>query len=492
MQDRQSPVRAAIDVGSNTIHIVVASGTPTDLDILEDEVDLVRIGESVTENGEISSQKQDQAIVVLRQFKALAEKHGAETIMVLATEAIRKANNSDAFLERVQKETGLTVQIISGTVEATLTFFGATYEALQKPDVAAELAVMDLGGGSTELVMAKRGHIDWKTSLPVGSGALHDRYLPSNPPTADELRRAQTYLWAFFKDISIPQTPPELIVTGGSANSLVNLARQAFHLDEDVSRLSLDDIAHCEGLLSALAAEEIAQRYGQLVGRASILPAGAAILRAVMDRLHLCEITVSPHGIREGALLAYERFGEKWLERVGEEVTEQAQKSEDGNAYEDARKAAAEEPFAASGQRMLHERVKKMLEWQDEVLKNDDSESIHKMRVATRRLRATMDAYESCCSPKQFKMVYRQVKKMANLLGTARDTDVMLQHLQEQHEQLLHEEQAGLRWLIKRLETYREQSQQELEDYFEMHDMEELKRQLETSIKKGASKHGKS
>src|SRR5947209_3984717 len=140
--DQSSPMRAAIDIGSNTIHIVVARATPDDLDIVEDQVELVRIGESVNATKEISQQKRDQTLTTLRQYKELAERHGAEQVLVVATEAIRKASNSAEFLEDVKRETGLDVQIISGTAEATLTFYGATYEEARKAGTPAQLGVM--------------------------------------------------------------------------------------------------------------------------------------------------------------------------------------------------------------------------------------------------------------------------------------------------------------------------------------------------------------
>ncbi len=127
MQEQSSPVRAAIDIGSNTIHIVVARCTPDNLDIVEDEVEMVRIGESVNATGEISQHKRDVAIATLKKYKDLAEQHGADRILVVATEAIRKATNSAEFLQDVQRETGLEVHIVSGTVEAVLTFLGATW-----------------------------------------------------------------------------------------------------------------------------------------------------------------------------------------------------------------------------------------------------------------------------------------------------------------------------------------------------------------------------
>jgi exopolyphosphatase/pppGpp-phosphohydrolase len=492
MPKQQSPIDAAIDIGSNTIHVVVARCQPDDLDIVEDEVELVRIGESVNATGEISSEKRDAAIATLQQYKALAERHDAEQILVVATEAIRKASNSAEFLEDVQRETGLQVHLINGDVEATLTFYGATYEQSKNPGASAQLGVMDLGGGSTELVTAKNMHISWRTSIPIGSGWLHDRYLSSNPPSPDDLAIAHTFLQAYLQGMRIKQHPASLIVTGGSANSLLLLAQQAFRLDRSANRLTYDDLLHCEGLLSAFPAEEISQRYQQPLGRARILPAGALIIREVMSRLNLNEITISPHGIREGALLAYARYGEHWLERVNQEAAASNQAA--GPAVKNAavKDDIQHETFAQSGQHMLQERVEKLLEWRNEVLKHEDVEAVHKMRVATRRLRATLDAFESCCKPTQFKRVYRQVKNMADILGAARDTDVMLQDLREKYEQAPLTEQAGVQWLIDHLDTYRQQRQQDLEDFFKMLDDQALQQQVESCIQKGALRNGQS
>ena len=116
------PMRAAIDIGSNTIHLVVARCTPYDLEIVEDQQEMVRIGESVTATGEISAEKTKAAIATLKRYKALARKHNASPILVVATEAIRQATNSEAFLEQVYSKTKLTVNLISGTAEAALTF----------------------------------------------------------------------------------------------------------------------------------------------------------------------------------------------------------------------------------------------------------------------------------------------------------------------------------------------------------------------------------
>jgi exopolyphosphatase/pppGpp-phosphohydrolase len=481
---------AAIDIGSNTIHIVVARCAPNDLDIAEDQVELVRIGESVNATGAISAEKRDAAIAVLRQYRALAEQHSAERIFTVATEAIRKASNSDEFLEDVKRETGLQVHLISGTVEATLTFYGATYEESKQRDAPTRIAVMDLGGGSTELVTARNLRITWRASFPVGSGWLHDRYLLADPPTPDDLAVAHTFLKTYLQGIRIKSQPPMLIVTGGSANSLLLLARQAFSLDPSSNRLTYDDLMRCEGLMSTLPAQEIAQRYGQPIGRARILPAGELIIREMMSRLNLQEISISPHGIREGVLLAYARYGENWLERVNEEASTSALSAGTGVKKAAMLEGEPEETFVQAGQRMLRERAEKLLDWRDEVLRNEDIEAVHKMRVATRRLRATLDAFESCCEPRQFKKVYRRIKKMADLLGSARDTDVMLQGLQAELEQVADEEVAGVRWLMHRLETYRQQKQQALEDFFSGMDEKDLRKQVAACIQEGEASDG--
>jgi len=244
----------------------------------------------------------------------------------------------------------------------------------------------------------------------------------------------------------------------------------------------------CQGLLSSLPAEEIAQRFDQPLERARILLAGALIIQAVMSRLHINEIHVSSHGIREGVLLAYERYGDRWLEVVSKSAADlnHRQQSEAPVPI-----IPEEQPFARSGRRMLLERTQKMLEWLKEVQKHEDIEAVHKMRVASRRLRAALDAYESCCDPKLFKKVYRQVKKTADTLGATRDTDVMLLDLQAQLEQAKSEEQAGIRWIIKRLETFRQQKQDELDSFLESLDEGTLKKQVESLIPEGVKSNGK-
>ena len=487
MQNQEAPVLAAIDIGSNTIHIVIARCSPTSLEILHDEQEMIRIGESVTASGAISAQKLDETISVLSHYKTLAAQHTPSPILVVATEAIRKARNSQQFLTSIHSATNLDVHIIDGSVESLLTYYGATYELYQEPHPPSQVAVLDLGGGSMELVTARNNHVTWHTSVPLGSGWLHDRYLQSNPPSEEDLEVARTFLNTYIAGLRFKQRPPTLIATGGSANSLLLLARRAFDLPEHETRLTYEQIVRCEGLLSDLPAEEISQRYEQPLKRARILPAGALIIDALMIHLHLSAIRISTHGIREGVLLAYARYGDQWLHSLQENV----QPSEQENGITSSPEEGQEETFAQSGSRLLLERTHKMLEWCSEVLKHEDIEAVHKMRVASRRLRAVLDAYEVACDPRRFKKVYLQVKEIADILGKARDTDVMVANLQQQLAETADESQAGLQWLIQHLSAYRQAHQEKLEAFLQALDQEAFVQQMLSCLPDGENKHGK-
>jgi len=401
-------------------------------------------------------------------------------VLAVATEAMRKARNGEEFIQHIQEKTGLPVQIISGDVESVLTFYGATYELAQEPDAPNQVGVMDVGGGSTELITSKKMQINWRTSVHMGSGQLHDKYLHSNPPTHEEMEEAGQFINSILQDVQVPQNPSMLMVTGSSASALLKLAQHAFDLDKQSSYLTQDDLLRLQGLLNAMPAEEIAKRYEQQLERARILPGGALIIHTMMGWLQLDKIRVSLHGLREGVLLAYTRHGDSWLEQVND-IASQAGKDSD----EEKRAEEQKKDFVQFGQDALSKSAKKFVKWKDDILKNEDVEAVHKMRVASRHLRATLDAYESCCQPKTFKKLNKRIKKLADRLGTVRDTDVMLQGLHEQLSQMSSQDQAGVQWLIDRLETYHKQQEKVLKASLQKLDEKAFLQQVKTCISQG-------
>ncbi|HEY6284789.1 MAG TPA: CHAD domain-containing protein [Ktedonobacteraceae bacterium] len=483
MEQPASAIHAAIDIGSNTIEVLIARCLPDNLEIIEHQSTMVRLGESVDDKGEISRDKFKMALDAIKKYQKLAKGHGAEKILAFATEALREAQNSQKFIETVKHETDIEVRLISGFAEAVLDYYGTTYSS----DTPTDAGVLDVGGGSTEIVTAKNGRITWLTSVPIGSGEIHDRYLPSDPPTREEIEAARSYLASQLAMLHIQQAPPALIVTGSSASSLLKLTRRAYKLDEQSDRMTFEDLALCEGLLCAFPAKEIAKRFDQNPERALVLPAGGMVIQAVMQCLHLNEIHVSSHGVREGALLAYARYGEHWLEEVNS-IASKRGTSQDEQNTQDMR----QEPFAEFGRDILPKYAKQFLKWPGDIRKQEDSETVHEMRVASRRLRAALGSFESCGDPKLFKKVNQKVKNLADHLGTVRDTDVMISGLRADLQDLTGEEQAGVQWLIDRLDIYHRQEQKSLDAELQSLDEDTLRQQIDTCISKGGAHNGQS
>jgi hypothetical protein len=506
MSIHKNDIHATIDLGSNSAKITVARVFDNTIEIIVHESTMIRLGESVNESGEITSEKQGAVITTLQKYQQLAQQHEASSITVVATEAVRQAQNRDAFLEAVQRETGLTIHILSGEIEAALTFLGATSDHEEVSDAG----IVDIGGGSTELITAQQGHIQWLISLPIGSGWLHDHYLSSDPPATNAIEEARTFLHEYFGQVQLLHEPAPaeqarrlLIATGSSAKILLALAKQALKVDQEEHTLSRHDLLGCFGLLAALPAEEIARRYEQPFERARVLPSGALIILALMNSLQLEEISVSQRGVSEGALLAAQRYGENWMEHPDLQVdASHIGKAPTPSDLDEDDKPAKDTPhkdntlrlltFAETGQRELRKRGKTFLKGIDPVLQNEDIEAVHKMRVASRRLRATLDSYESACARKPFKGVYQEVKLAADLLGTARDTDVMLQNLEQQQQEVPDNERPGIQWLVSRLQSYREQQQEEIEAFFEDFRGKRFNRLVASCIPEGGSNRGKS
>ena len=326
------PPFAAVDVGSNTIHLVVARPTDDghDLITLADELDLTRLGADDSATGAIGSERAARAIAVLRAQAAQAKSLGAQELLAIATEGVRAAVNADDFLEQVRKETGITLRVVTGDQEAALTYWGATSGL--SPTAHERLAALDLGGGSMEVVIGEGSRIHWRTSLPLGSGVMHDRYAPSDPPQTTELEQVRQETTAQLATLGVPLPVARVIACGGTATTLAALAAQALHIPEpaelaagketpppnaDGMRLGLLTREHLEALAAlfcATPAAQLTERYGVPDARARLLGAGEAVLSAAADHLGVGALAISRRGVREGAILARLHAGDAWLE----------------------------------------------------------------------------------------------------------------------------------------------------------------------------------
>ncbi|MEA2231223.1 MAG: exopolyphosphatase / guanosine-5-triphosphate,3-diphosphate pyrophosphatase [Solirubrobacteraceae bacterium] len=281
---------ACIDIGSNTTRLLVAENDAERMLELLAERAFTRLGSARDERGEIGAQKiAEVAAVVARQVR-LAREMKVDSLRIVATAALRQAVNAAALGRAIEASCGARMELLGEEEEARLAFVGAVGMLVRPP--AGQLGVVDVGGGSTELVVGtKAGGVTWSMSLPVGSSVLTDADLPSDPPTEAELAALRDKLAALFDTVSAPQ-PAAAYAVGGSATSLHRLVGVV---------LSHDALACGLAALVTDPAAEVALRLGLHTERVRLLPAGILLLDAAARALR-APLELAGGGLREGVV----------------------------------------------------------------------------------------------------------------------------------------------------------------------------------------------
>jgi exopolyphosphatase/guanosine-5'-triphosphate,3'-diphosphate pyrophosphatase len=276
-------VCACVDIGTNTTRVLVAEVKDGRLaEVLQQRV-FTRIGTGPA----IAPEKIAEVARVVAAQVALARSAGAERVRVVATAAIRAAVNRDEFLAAMTEP----VEILEGAEEARLAFLGAT-RTLGR-ELPGVVGVVDVGGGSTEIAVGTvEEGVGWSSSFFVGSGALADHYLRSDPPTAEELRAVRSHACDVLETRDVPLAECAVAV-GGSAASLRRLVG-----DE----LRPESLERALGVLSGAPAAEVAKRFSINAERVRLMPAGILILDAAAQRLGQ-PLQIGRGGLREGLVL---------------------------------------------------------------------------------------------------------------------------------------------------------------------------------------------
>src|SRR5689334_22732761 len=292
---------AALDIGSNTVHILVADVVRGKLVDVAHYVEMPELGPQVAKRGAIGS-KARVALRALRKIVGEARTHHYDHLLACATEAVREAKDGQAFVKQASEVVGAPVRIISGKKEAQLSFIGAA----SRHAIRREWALVDMGGGSTEIVIAEGGRMLRSTSLPIGSGVLAATYLtdPPRPEQRARLRRAALRELAGAPDGDVER----LVATGGTASNLPSvLARR-----NPPTELTTQDLLTCEARLDGQKARHLAARLGLPASRVKALRAGVEALLLLLDWYGLALLHVSHEGLRHGMLLAFLEQGGDW------------------------------------------------------------------------------------------------------------------------------------------------------------------------------------
>ncbi len=302
-----SSVGASVDLGSNSVHLLVASVTGHRLEPIIDELAFLGLGAAVDERAHLGAVARAELVATLRRYVSTAHLVGATTVSLVGTEPIRRAADAARIVADVEAGTGVPLHVLTHEEEAYLTLIGVT----EGRPVTHETLVVDIGGGSSEFcAVGALGHAR-AAGLRLGSNRLTMRHAQHDPPTPQDIS-AMTAAADLALIGALDVQPRELVAVGGTASNLLKVAPGG----------KADPILTRERLAAALAtlleqpAAETSERYGVNLKRARLLPAGAAIVEALLRRYETTEVRVSDAGMREGAILIADHVGRAWRDRL--------------------------------------------------------------------------------------------------------------------------------------------------------------------------------
>lgn len=285
-------VVGVIDVGSNTVRLLVAKRRKSNLFRVHEEREPLGLGEDVEAEGRIPPVKLRRASALANELAGQARSFGCANVQVLVTSPGRQAENGEELRAALERGAAAPARILSAEEEARLAYFGA----LSAVSTGWEtVAVVDVGGGSAQLVVgtAHSGPV-WARSVDLGSLRLTRRLLRSDPPTAAEIAAARMEVERSFDGV-VPPLPQAALATGGTARALRRVLGRR--------RLDADHIEEAVAELATRRSDQLVRRYALAPERARTLPAGALILAEAQRRLGL-PFEVARGGVREGAALA--------------------------------------------------------------------------------------------------------------------------------------------------------------------------------------------
>jgi exopolyphosphatase / guanosine-5'-triphosphate,3'-diphosphate pyrophosphatase len=299
---------AAVDCGTNSLRLLIAD-VDGDRGTLSDVVrttEIVRLGEGVDRTGSFASEALERTFAVLDRYAGQIQASGAEAVRVVATSAARDVSNRDAFVAGVRARLGVDPEVVSGDEEARLSYDGATRgldtAAWEGAGVSQPVVVLDIGGGSTELVCRQgdSGPVAGQ-SLDVGSVRLTERYLHDDPPTSSQIGDAAAEVDRQLDTVTVcPERPGTLIGVAGTVTTVAAMAMRLPRYDRDAIHgewIDADQIAAASDALLAMTVTERRALGFMAPGRADVIGGGALLLARVLRRLDVPRLLVSEHDI---------------------------------------------------------------------------------------------------------------------------------------------------------------------------------------------------
>lgn len=301
-------MKAAIDIGTNTVLLLVGEVESGQLKPVREEQRIPRLGKGVDANRVINEDATQRVADALLEYRAILETEfpNVEEVIVTATSAVRDAQNRDEFMASIKQKTGFDIRLLSGSEEAEWTAAGA----LSVLDIStdSETLILDIGGGSTEIAHLKNGEVVDGHSYDMGSVRFTERFLHSDPPSENEIERCREEVQRFYEGRLFDKVnDPVAVGVAGTVTTLAAIAMglktyqpeklAGFELTRSHIRTVIDEFLNHKS-------EKMLERHPvYLNGRADIFMAGMLILEGFLDQFELKSMTVSTGGIRHGSLL---------------------------------------------------------------------------------------------------------------------------------------------------------------------------------------------
>ena len=303
------PTFAAIEIGSNSVRLKIASVQQHHLKVVHEDREVVRLGESVFQTGVISPDAMANTIRALKRFQKAVQLHVADKVRVVATSAMRDARNAAAFTAWVKSATGWQVEVISGLEEGRLIHLGVV---TGEPGARGRCVLIDLGGGSCEVTLSDQGRIREMVSLPLGAVRLQQEFLRNDPPEKQEIARLKQYIDRELRRAERKMGTPRVslvIATSGTAAALSEASvamagragsRSRAHAKPGVTRT--EDVRKLAERLAKMSNVQRASIPGIGPKRSEIIIGGATVYTHLLERLGLKGFRYSPLGLSNGIL----------------------------------------------------------------------------------------------------------------------------------------------------------------------------------------------
>jgi exopolyphosphatase / guanosine-5'-triphosphate,3'-diphosphate pyrophosphatase len=298
---------ATLDIGTNTILLLVAEPGPDGLQAVRERCEFARLGQGMDASGAIADEALARGLGVLRDYRAVCDQLEVERIAAVGTQALREAANARDFLEPARQILGVEVEVISGEREAELVF-RAVSESF--PVLARDrLVVADVGGGSTEVTVAEAGQLTSFRSVPIGAVRMSERHLKDDPPGPEQCRAMIADVDRALAELELPAGAP-LVAVSGTATTMAAVEQRLRDYDPDRVhgyRLAPAVVDRQLARYLELTVEERRRLPGMEPKRADVIAGGVCIFSRLLARIGSDELMISDRGVRWG--LAYELAG---------------------------------------------------------------------------------------------------------------------------------------------------------------------------------------